>query len=53
MPDNVEELLTTFDYWVDSHPDFPYEEWQDQVQNNNTRLGYWDWVVNEMENEGD
>lgn len=32
-----------------SHPKFPVEDWQAQVANNDTRLGYWDWVFDSME----
>ena len=26
------------------HPDFPSSDWQDEVADDATRLGYWDWV---------
>lgn len=31
------------------HPDFPEIDWQETVAKGETREGYWDWVVNEME----
>jgi len=26
------------------HPDYPVSDWQYEVANGDTRLGYWDWV---------
>lgn len=39
----------------DTHPDYLTEDWTDEVINGNTRLGYWEWVANEINNdyEGD
>lgn len=31
------------------HPDWPRSEWRHEVQNNDTRLGYWEWVVHQIE----
>ena len=33
------------------HPDFPSSDWRRQVVNDETRLGYWDWVQNAMEQD--
>ena len=27
------------------HPDFPVSDWQDEVTDGDTRLGYWEWVA--------
>lgn len=27
-----------------NHPDYPAEDWRIEVEAQNTRLGYWDWV---------
>lgn len=32
-------------YWHAEHPDFSFEDWQIEVANNDTRLGYWQWVM--------
>ncbi|CCW16718.1 hypothetical protein EBBID32_10560 [Sphingobium indicum BiD32] len=32
------------DPWAD-HPDHPVADWQAEVANSDTRLGYWAWVV--------
>lgn len=37
-----------WDYW-DAHPDHPLEDWQSEVANDDTRLGYWDWVLDQTE----
>lgn len=39
-----------YEYW-DSHPDFPVSDWRHEVADNNTRMGYWDWVRSEMESK--
>ena len=33
-----------FDYWGDEHPEFPIADWLTEARNNDTRLGYWAWV---------
>lgn len=35
------------------HLDFPVEYWQDEVSNDDTRLGYWDYVEARIEQEAD
>lgn len=39
----MNEPLEGYGYW-DSHPEAPFEDWQYQVANNDTRRGYWEWV---------
>lgn len=36
------------DVWG-SDPDHPVEQWQYEVENDDTRLGYWDWVAGQQE----
>ena len=31
-------------YWAED-PDYTVAAWQDEVGNDDTRLGYWDWVL--------
>lgn len=38
----------TVSHW-DTHEHHPVADWQYEVENNNTRQGYWDWVINELE----
>jgi len=35
--------VTERDHWSED-PDYPVEDWQYKVANNDTRLGYWEWV---------
>lgn len=35
----------------DVDPEFPVEDWRAEVQNDETRLGYWDWVDAQREAE--
>ena len=39
-------------YW-DDDPEWPLQDWKYDVQNGDTRLGYWEWVKynKEIENE--
>lgn len=33
-------------YWSEGgHPDYPVEDWQFEVTNGDTRMGYWEWVA--------
>jgi hypothetical protein len=35
------------------HPDWSMEDWQFEVSEGGTRLGYWDWVVSQIEQKSD
>ena len=37
-----------YEYW-EEYPPYPICDWQYQIANNATRLGYWDWVESERE----
>ncbi|WP_262030630.1 hypothetical protein [Microvirga sp. Mcv34] len=50
------QLIDGIDSVWDDHPDFPSEDWKYEVENGDTRRGYWDWVaakLEEAQNEGD
>ena len=32
----------------EEHPEWPREEWRDDVANEDTRLGYYDWVAHQL-----
>lgn len=32
------------------HPDWPSQVWREEVQNENTQCGYWEWVYNNVQN---
>ena len=40
------------DYWSED-PKFSSEDWQYEVRNNDTRLGYWEWVAGRRETHAD
>jgi hypothetical protein len=48
--DKKEELIEEYGYWGE-HPDHPCQQWMEDVSNEGTRMGYWDWVI-ERESEG-
>lgn len=33
------------------HPQFPVSNWKHEVENGDTRLGYWAWVKQQLENQ--
>ena len=35
------------------HPDYRMEAWGEAAADLSTRLGYWDWVVAQLEQDGD
>jgi len=37
-------------YWGE-HPDYPDNDWRREVQDENTRQGYWEWVFGNIEDE--
>lgn len=43
----AEQLREQYGQWGE-HPDHPLQDWQHEVENDYTRSGYWDWVVNEI-----
>ena len=32
------------DYWQDEDADYPTADWEHEVHDGNTRLGYWEWA---------
>ena len=38
---------------TDDHPEHPHDDWVYEVQNGDTRLGYWAWVVSKLEEAAD
>ena len=40
------------DHWGED-PDYPLADWKYQVANDDTRLGYWEWVESEKEFDRD
>lgn len=44
------EPLEGYNYW-DSYPEYPVEDWIRSVQNEDTRVGYWEWVKSGLPDE--
>ena len=42
------DLEDSFGYWGE-HPDHPVSDWQAEVSNDETRLGYWYWVEDKLQ----
>ena len=49
MPIDPKKLIEKYGYWG-THPDKHLEDWQNEVANDYTRLGYWEWVSDELFN---
>lgn len=43
-----DQLAPDHDYWGE-HPDHPLDDWRYEVQNGDTRMGYWEWVMARLE----
>jgi hypothetical protein len=41
-------LADKLGYWSE-HPDYPVTDWQYNVREGNTRLGYWAWIASNIE----
>lgn len=41
------DLEDHFGHWGE-HPDHPVSDWQAEVSNDETRLGYWYWVESKL-----
>ena len=39
-----QELVWNYGYWGE-HPDYPHSDWKYEVDNGDTREGYWEWVA--------
>lgn len=38
-----QELIDEYGVWGE-HPAYPVDDWQAEVENDETRQGYWEWV---------
>jgi hypothetical protein len=45
-------LCSQYGHWG-SHPDYPVTDWQAEVANDETRLGYWVWVETRIDSQGE
>ena len=47
-------LLKEFgEYWGPGHPDYTLDDWKYEVANNDTRKGYWEWVLKQLSDNQD
>lgn len=44
----AEELRSRYDY---EHPQYTRDEWRQEVRDDNTLLGYWEWVAHRIEED--
>ena len=44
----AEALTAQHGVWGE-HPTWPSQDWKYEVDNGDTRIGYWEWVVQQME----
>ena len=47
-----EEFINQLGHWGE-YPKYPVADWKAEVENNDTRLGYWAWVAAQLEFEED
>lgn len=47
--DEARELAATHGGFWGQHPQWPDSDWRTEVQNGDTRLGYWEWVANQID----
>jgi hypothetical protein len=49
MDKDYRELADEFGGWWGKHPNHPPSDWSAEVSENETRLGYWEWVSVKLE----
>ena len=47
--DNTKAYIDGFGGELGENPDYPVADWQDEVANGDTRKGYWDWVIAQVD----
>lgn len=50
---NLIELANLYGGHWGEHPDYPASDWAGEAASDETRLGYWEWVLNKIENSDD
>jgi len=49
----IDDIMEAHGGFWGEHPDYPVEDWQHEVRNDDTRVGYWEWVVNRVDDAED
>jgi hypothetical protein len=44
MSKDAEALREQYGHWAD-HPEYPFADWQRETAEGDTRLGYWEWIA--------
>lgn len=52
-PAKTVEVLTAENGIWGSHATWPVQDWKYEVDNDDTRLGYWEWVAQQIEMHGE
>lgn len=47
-----QELIEKYGYWGE-HPDHVVDDWKYEIENDDTRQSYWQWVESELERDAD
>ena len=47
----LEAWIASWGGWWGEHPSYPRQDWMDEAGENDTGLGYWDWVLNKIDQE--
>jgi hypothetical protein len=53
MDPDIEQLVDANGGYWGSHVDYPLEDWRADVMNGYTRLGYWEWVEDQLNKEAE
>ncbi len=48
MTEETRELSDNYGGAWGEHPEYPARDWKYEVANDDTRLGYWDWVCSQV-----
>jgi len=48
----ADALAESYGWWGE-HPKYTADDWQDEVYHGNTRSGYWVWVANFIDSDGE
>lgn len=48
----IRQVATEYGGYWSENPDFPSTDWQIEVVQGNTRLGYWEWVIHRLDEQG-
>ena len=51
MADKLKEAQSILVSHWDNHPDYPVEDWKYEVENDDTRQSYREWVFSQIEAE--